>query len=101
MEYERQRTERYVEGGDETRPAVITVNMIFSGLAVFEFLCRVHAVRDEDNAGYASQRISLNQWIFHRVGDGERCPVVTRNVGRGDMVPLLGMPELSGERPTA
>jgi len=27
--------------------------------------------------------------------DGDRCPAVSRNLGRGDMNPLLGLPELS------
>lgn len=94
-EFERQRGEGYIEGANEDRPAVITVNMIFSGLGVFEFLCRAHDVRDEANAGYAVQRISLNQWIFDKQDDGDRCPVINRHAGRGDMRPLLGMPEFS------
>ena len=94
-EFEQQRDEGYIEGAFEDRPAVVTVNMVFSGLGVFEFLCRVHDVRDEDNAEYAVQRFSLNQSIFDRERDGDRCPVITRYAGRGDMEPLLGMPELS------
>lgn len=94
-EYEQQRDHGYIEGVFEERPAVVTVNIVFAGLGVFEFLCRVHDVRDEANSKYAAQRISLNQWIFDKEDDGERCPVICRYAGRGDMVPLLGMPELT------
>lgn len=85
----------YIAGADVARPAVITVNMIFSGLGVFEFLNRLHQMRDEPNAGFAMQRISLSHSVSDLSGDGARCMVVSRYLGQGDLQPLLGMPELS------
>ncbi len=85
----------YIAGADVARPAVITVNMIFSGLGVFEFLNRLHQMRDDPNAGFAMQRISLSHSFSDVYGDGPRCMVVSRYLGQGDLQPLLGMPELS------
>ena len=85
----------YIAGADVTRPAVITVNMIFSGLGVFEFLNRLHEMRDEPNARFAMQRISLSHNLSDVSEDGTRCMVVSRYLGQGDLRPLLGMPELS------
>jgi hypothetical protein len=85
----------YIAGANVARPAVITVNMIFSGLAVFEFLNRLHQMRDDPNAGFAMQRISLSHNFSDVSGDEARCMVVSRYLGQGDLQPLLGMPELS------
>lgn len=85
----------YIAGADVARPAVITVNMIFSGIGVFEFLNRLHQMRDDPNAGFAMQRISLSHGFSDVSDDGVRCIVVSRYLGQGDLQPLLGMPELS------
>ena len=85
----------YIHGAEVSRPAVMPINTIVAGYGVFEFLCRVHNLRDESNVGFASQRWSLSGSFVARDSDGERCGVVSRNLGRGDMRPLLGMPELS------
>ncbi len=85
----------YITGADVARPAVITVNMIFSGLGVFEFLNRMHEMRDESNGRFAMQRISLSHNLSDISEDGGRCMVVSRCLGQGDLDPLLGMPGLS------
>jgi hypothetical protein len=94
-EYARRSKEGYIAGADTSRAAVISVNMIFSGLAVFELLSRLHPIRDEGNADFAGQRLSLSHRIWDNSSDGERCSTVTRFAGRGDMDPLLGIPEFS------
>jgi len=94
-EFHRRLSEGYIRGAAVTSPAVISVNMTFAGLAVTEFLCRLHAIRDEGNQGFASQRFSVNAGFFSCEPDGERCSIISRNLGRGEMTPLLGMPELS------
>ena len=71
------------------------INTIVAGYGVFEFPCRVHNLRDESNTDFASQRWSLSGSFEARNSDGVRCGVVSRNLGRGDIRPLLGMPELS------
>lgn len=85
----------YIDGAEVARPAVISVNMVFAGLGVLEFLNRLHPLRDEPNGQFALQRISLSHNLKDVREDGERCPIVSRYLGQGDMRPLLGMPELS------
>ena len=94
-EYANRLVSGYIVGADVTRPAVITVNMIFSGLGVFEFLNRLHEMRDEPNSRFAMQRISLSHHLSDVSDDGERCMAVSRYLGYGDLKPLLGMPDLS------
>jgi hypothetical protein len=79
-EYEKRLKEKYIEGVQEDRPAVISVNMQLAAMAVNEFLARIHHFRDDGNKLFAQTRISK---------------VLSRNVGRGDVFPLLDMPELS------
>lgn len=95
QEYSQLRGEGYIANASVSRPAVIPVNMVFSGLAVFELLCRIHDVRGLDTPQYAGQRVSLVDFHNYHAEDGERCMTVTRNAGRGDIEPLLDMPELS------
>lgn len=95
IEHSKRLAAGYIAGADVARPAVISVNMIFSGLGVLEFLHRVHPMRDEPNAQFALQRLSLSNGLRDVQADGEQCPVISRTLGRGDMRPLLGMPELS------
>lgn len=97
-EFSRRREEGYIANASVSRPAVIPVNLVFSGLGVFELLCRIHDVRGADTASYAGQRISLVDWYNDYSVDGPRCMAVTRNSGRGDMEPMLDMPELSAVR---
>lgn len=94
-EYKRRIGSGYIKGADVARPAVMPVNMVFSGLGVYEFLCRLHELRDEGNTDFASQRWSLSSDLSIKEPDCERCKVVSRYLGRGDMNPLLGMPELT------
>lgn len=94
-EFKRRLCSGYIKGAEVVRPAVMPVNMVFSGLGVYEFLCRIHQLRDDGNNDFASQRWSLSSDLSVKEPDGERCNVVSRHLGRGDTFPLLGMPELT------
>lgn len=96
-EYESRLGVGYIKGAEVRRPAVMPINTIFSGYGVYEFLCRIHPIRDEGNTNHASQRWSLSNDICLREPDSEKCKVVGRHLGCGDLIPLLGMPELSIE----
>lgn len=94
-EYQNRIKEKYIEGIEEERPAVISVNMFFASLAVNEFLARIHQFRDEGNKGFAKTTISLTQAFTYLDKESETCKILSRHVGRGDTIPLLDMPELS------
>jgi hypothetical protein len=94
--YEERLKEKYIIGVQEDRPAVVSVNTLFAALAVNELLARLHSFRDDGNAGFARFGMSLTQARLWGEADGEPCPVLARQVGKGDVRPPLGMPELSG-----
>ena len=86
----------YIEGVQEDRPAVVSVNTYFASLAVIEMLARLHAFRSDANAAYAVQRVSLTNSLWSLEKDPGANPHELRMVGRGDTTPFLGMPALGG-----
>lgn len=88
----------YIEGVNEARPAVISVNMHYASLVVLEFLSRTHAVRVSDNAAYAMYRFTYTHDFREHEPDGEPCPELSGKVGLGDRVPLLDMPTLTQQQ---
>lgn len=87
--------EGYVKGVRVDRPAVISVNMLVAGVAVNDFLARLHPFRLDPNGEFAAQTVSLTQGEYLRFTDGPPCPMFAGKVGRGDVRPLLEMSELS------
>ena len=85
----------YIDGVQEDRPAVISVNMHLASTAVNEFLARLHPYRLDENREFAVVRPSLIQGALYRQEEGPPSEGLARNVGRGDVRPLLDMPELS------
>ena len=99
--YEAQVGADYIQGIREDRPAVISINMHMASVAVNEFLARLHPYRLDDNREFAVVRPSLIQGALYRQSEGPPSEGLARSVGRGDVTPLLDMPELSesGARP--
>lgn len=91
--YAERRDEGYIRGVGETRPAVVSINGMFSAMAVNELLARLHGFR-WDNASYAEQRFVLHDPYYDPMPEGDPCASLRRHVGRGDTTPLLDMPEL-------
>lgn len=87
--------EKYISGVNEERPAVISVNMLYASMAVNELLARLHPYREQGNSDFASYGFSLTQARLVIDSDGEACPALSHYVGRGDIRPMLNMPELS------
>jgi len=88
----------YIRNVKEDRPAVISVNTIFSGMIVNEFLARLHDFRDDPGDLYATIGFSLSQMaIYPESETGTPCRLFARHVGRGDTDLLLDMPEFSAE----
>jgi hypothetical protein len=96
--HDRQVKDGYIKGVANHRPAVISVNMLASALAVDEFLARLHPFREEPNANYASVTFSLAS--MELIPDPEEgiCEILSGKVGVGDTVPLLGLMELAERR---
>lgn len=89
------RDEGYLRGaGPVARPAVIAINGVFASMAVFELLARLHGFRSDD-AELAEQRLCLTDFYVSSAPEGAPCEALRRHVGRGDVEPLLDMPELS------
>ncbi len=87
--------DNYIQGVDETRPAVVSVNTLFAARLVNEFLARLHPYRLDGNDEFAIYRESLSQmerFCFRDEGFGSS---LAKHVGRGDVVPLLDCTELS------
>lgn len=88
--YEEMLNRKYIEGVKEDRYAVISINMLYSAMAINEFLARIHPYRTEPNSEFSSYSICLSASFFINRPEGEPCATLTKNVGRGDMTPLLG-----------
>jgi hypothetical protein len=85
----------YIHGVAEDRPAVISINTNIASHAINEFLARLHPYRYDDNADSAIVRVSFIQNAIYREKEPPASGMFARRVGRGDVTPLLGMPELS------
>jgi len=56
---------------------------------------RLHPFRDEPNGSYVIHRVSLSHGIYEHESDRAPCAIMSRNLGRGDVDPLLDWAELS------
>jgi len=77
---------------NEVSPAVISVNMLCSSLAVNELLGRIHPYRFEANEEYSITRVNLTNWeIMH-----EKCTITNSklfkdSIGVGNKEPLINL----------
>jgi len=100
--YQEQLERGYVRHAQVTRPAVMPLNMIASGLGVMEILARIHSIRDHDQHDQTAETfLSINDGILLQRSDEGLCPSMARNLGMGDVTPLLNMPALSSLKEVA
>jgi len=96
---EREDGQKYLTGADEeeTRPAVITVNMAASCMAVMEFLARLHPFRAEASDNYARTAYSFVNMdlLCQAESEFDASMEGQKNLGNGDVTPLLHIPSLS------
>ena len=85
----------YIRGINEDRPAVISINMQMASTAVNEFLARLRPYRYDDNADSAVVRTSFIQGMNYREPEETSSESFAQHIGKGDVRPLLSMPELS------
>jgi hypothetical protein len=85
----------YIQGVRVDRPAVISINTQMAAIAVNELLARLHRFRISDNRDFAEVRAAFLHGEQYHDADNRPVPSASRDVGRGDVEPLLNTPELS------
>lgn len=93
-QYRALHAEKYIEHAEIDSPAVISVNALASSLVANEFLARLHPFRQTANADYASVRLKYDGMMLDVEGETDEGPI-KRALGRGDVTPMLDLPELS------
>jgi hypothetical protein len=93
-EYQEQRKSGYIVNVNVDSPAVISINMHAASMAVNEFLARIHPYRYNSNEDFAITRFSISDGYTQREPEGETDAYLSKYAGRGNMTPLLNMPEL-------
>jgi hypothetical protein len=92
--YAELRRQKYIDGVEEDRPAVISVNALAASLAINEMLARLHPYRADPSERFASVRLAFSDMVLDT--DRETMEgAMKRSLGRGDVQPLLDMSELS------
>jgi hypothetical protein len=98
-EFKEQRKSGYITDIVVEAPAVISINMLASSLAVNEFLSRVHDVKNDSLENFDIIRFSLTDYyLLNEKSDYEDDILLNKFIGRGDIIPFLNMPELSNEK---
>lgn len=85
----------YIKGGQNHRPAVISINMLGASILVNELLARLHPYREEPNGRYASVTFSLASMELIPEPEEGICDILGGQVGKGDATPLLNLIELT------
>lgn len=93
--YAEQRKRGYVVNMDVDSPAVISINMQVSSLAVLEFLARIHPYRYDPNKRFAQTDISISEWEIWHSEEGAPDKYLAKFAGRGLMQPFLNLSSLS------
>lgn len=95
-EYEQLRRQKYIQGVEVERPAVVSINLLVSSLAINEFLNRIHPFKDDPPDSYA--RIILDLCGNSLSNESEKSfsqdLYNSKLTGLGDCIPFLRMPEL-------
>lgn len=96
-EFRRRLAEGYIKNVQEDQPAVISVNSQIASMAMNELLARIHRYRNDANETYALQQYALHEGYNYRTAESKfpTCAVLPKDVGRGDVVPLLDRAELT------
>ena len=95
-EYLEQRNSGYITDVKVEAPAVISINMLASSLAVNEFLSRIHNIKNEGLINYDIIRFSLTDYyLINEKSNHANDLLLSKSIGRGDLNPLLNMPEFS------
>jgi hypothetical protein len=94
-QYKAERKAGYIEGVDERSPAVASLNSTIAGIAVNEFLSRLHPFRSCESNDCETIRFNFMETLIVKETAPEPCRLLAAHVGKGDIDPLLGWPSLS------
>ena len=86
----------YVHNANVNRPAVISINMQISSMAVNELLNRIHPFKDESPDRYSKVTMDYTDGCIMNESeqDFEEDAIAVKWVGRGDCKPFLRLSEL-------
>lgn len=95
-EYKELLKRKYFRGVNVDRPAVISINMMISAMAVNELLNRIHPFKDDSANKYARVMIDYCGSCIDNSSesDFDQDSNADKWAGRGDCVPFLRMPDL-------
>lgn len=95
-DFEVQEKQGYVHNANVDRPAVISINMQISSMAVNEFLNRLHLFKDEEPENYAKVTMDYTGGcIINEAEKNFEQDVISQKwAGRGDCKPFLRLMEL-------
>lgn len=93
-EHKKQVGEGYIKSANVESPAVISINMIFSSMAVTEMLARLYPFRDCNNAKYAGITFSVSGFLLIHEGEGKIDSDLEQRIGLGHRKPILDSPML-------
>lgn len=97
-----QKRANYVSGVKVEKPAVMPLNMVAAGLAVNELLARIHGYRAGDSEGLTAETfLSIDMGFARHGADTSLCTALASHLGKGDCVPLLGLPALTEKEDAA
>lgn len=91
--YKQEQVSGYIKNIVVESPAVISLNMLLSSLAGLELLARLHPYRMVCNKYYAHTAVDVTDWSITHSQNKNQKGTFNENIGRGDITPLLDMPE--------
>lgn len=94
--YKEQVKQKYIEGVNVDSPAVISINMLISSIALMELLNRIHPFKDEMSSSYARIMVDYCGSCIENRNEGsfDVDENASKWAGRGDCKPFVRMPEL-------
>jgi hypothetical protein len=97
IEFNKREKMGYVHNANVDRPAVISINMQISSMAVVELLNRLHPFKDDGPRNYAKVVMDYCGGCIENVSEDNYIQDQNSDLwaGRGDCKPFLRMPELS------
>lgn len=97
--YKARLDEKYIEGAQESSPAVICVNMNVASLAIMEFLNRIHPFMDTPNSEVETIYVNLVDLYFPTpTPPSEPDTSLIPYLGGGDCRPLLNLPIIEARK---